>query len=104
MASVRLPTSLARLGRSPSARRTFAPPRACPSHSAARFQVSAFKVTLNMPDSTQTFDVDADTNIMVAAEKAGVKLPYACHGGACGACVGNFSNYALQATRSKLPV
>lgn len=97
MASVTTSISVARLGKGLSARRTFAPRTARPSRSAAQFQVSAYKVTFNMPHSvTQTIDVDEETSIMDAALNAGVKLPYACRAGACGSCVGDYSIFFLR--------
>lgn len=83
-------TSVAQLAKVQSARRTFAPRTARPSRSAAHFQVNAFKVTLNMPTGSQTFDVDEETSIFDAAEMAGIELPSGCRGGACGSCAGNF--------------
>lgn len=88
MASVCTSTSVARLAKGHSARRTLAPRSARPSRSAARFQVNAFNVTLNMPSGSQTFSVDEETSILDAAEMAGVELPSGCRGGACGSCAG----------------
>ena len=82
--------SAAQLAKGPSARRILAPRAAPPRSSTATLQINAYNVTFNMPHSEQqTIEVDAGTSIMDAALEAGVKLPWACRAGACGACVGD---------------
>ncbi|BAZ51924.1 2Fe-2S iron-sulfur cluster binding domain-containing protein [Nostoc ellipsosporum NOK] len=39
-------------------------------------------------DLDTTIEVDEDTNIVDAAEEAGIELPYSCHSGGCSSCVG----------------
>ena len=44
-------------------------------------------ITLQSPDgSTETFECDADTFILDAAEEAGIDHPSSCRAGACSAC------------------
>jgi len=44
-------------------------------------------ITLQSPDgSTETFECDADTFILDAAEEAGVDHPSSCRAGACSSC------------------
>ena len=48
-----------------------------------------FKVTLNGPDgSSDVIDCDGQTNILDAAEKQGINLPFDCRLGSCVACAG----------------
>ena len=39
-------------------------------------------------DFDTTIECDEDTNIVDAAEEAGVELPFSCHSGSCSSCVG----------------
>ena len=44
-------------------------------------------ITLQSPDgSTETFECDADTFILDAAEEAGIDRPSSCRAGACSSC------------------
>ena len=47
----------------------------------------SYTVKLNSEDgSTETFDCDADTFILDAAEEAGIDHPSSCRAGACSSC------------------
>ena len=47
----------------------------------------SYTVTLQSEDgSTETFDCDADTFILDAAEEAGIDHPSSCRAGACASC------------------
>lgn len=52
--------------------------------------MATYKVRLinKKEDLDTTIEVDEDTNIVDAAEEAGIELPYSCHSGSCSSCVG----------------
>ncbi|WP_268800827.1 2Fe-2S iron-sulfur cluster-binding protein [Pseudomonas huanghezhanensis] len=48
-----------------------------------------YKVTLKIPEKSDvTLEVDDDTEILDAAELAGIVLPSDCRAGACSTCIG----------------
>ena len=54
-------------------------------------------ITLKTADgSTETFECDADTTILDAAEEAGIDAPYSCRAGACSTCAGKVISGTLN--------
>lgn len=48
----------------------------------------SFKVTLETPDGTKTFNCEDDEYILDRAEQEGIDIPYSCRSGSCGSCAG----------------
>lgn len=50
--------------------------------------MTTYKVTLESEGETQSFNCADHQNILDAADKAGIDLPYSCSAGACSTCCG----------------
>ncbi len=46
----------------------------------------SYTVTLQSEDGTESFECDAETTILDAAEEAGIDHPSSCRAGACSSC------------------
>ena len=55
-----------------------------------------FKVTLETPDGTQSFECPEDAYILDQAEEAGLELPYSCRAGSCSSCAGKVVSGSIE--------
>jgi len=63
----------------------------------ARLGVAAhFKVTLETPDGTKTFECPPDAYVLDQAEEAGLELPYSCRAGSCSSCAGKVTKGTID--------
>ena len=60
----------------------------------------AYKITViaEEHDINATFECDADTYLLDAAEEAQIDLPYSCRAGACSTCVGKITEGTMDQT------
>ncbi|CAE8590701.1 unnamed protein product [Polarella glacialis] len=63
----------------------------------ARDGVAAhFKVTLETPDGTKSFECPEDVYVLDKAEEEGIELPYSCRAGSCSSCAGKVSSGSVD--------
>mmetsp|Transcript_12906 Transcript_12906/g.19553 ORF Transcript_12906/g.19553 Transcript_12906/m.19553 type:complete len:118 (+) Transcript_12906:1-354(+) len=57
-----------------------------------------YKVTLQTPEGTESFECPDDAYILDTAEEAGIELPYSCRAGSCSSCAGQVQDGTLDQT------